>query len=77
MTYCHVSRQIDDHAHWLGIEQARECAIESLMMENLRIANRYLNSLGRRHCRLGIKPLAEQEDYLDGYSHQYVKENTF
>lgn len=54
----------------MGIEQEQEQVLPDLK-------GRYYKILGRRHCRLGIKPLADQEDYLDGYSHQYVKENAF
>jgi hypothetical protein len=66
MRFCYTSYQEREHAHQMGIEQEQELS---------ELTGRYYTILGRRHCRLGIKPLAEQEDYLDGYSHQYVKEN--
>lgn len=70
MRFCYTSYQEREHAHQMGIEQEQEQVLPDLK-------GRYYKILGRRHCRLGIKPLAEQEDYLNGYSHQYVKENAF
>lgn len=75
MNYCNFSAQADNYAHWLGIEQARECAIETLQAQRLRMGNLYMKALGKRHCRHGLKPMVEQKSYLNGYSNQYAREN--
>lgn len=75
MTYCHVSHQIDIHAHWTGMDQMEEIEHETRMLDSLKMAKNYLESQGRRHCRFGAKPLTTSKPYLNGYSKQYVREN--
>jgi len=32
-------------------------------------------SLGRFHCKHGIKPMSQSQAYLDAYSTEYAREN--
>ncbi len=75
MNYCHVSQQIDNHANALGIEMQHELYLEQRQIELLKMAKRKLESLGRFHSRAGIKPSQTGKAYLNGYSHQYAREN--
>jgi hypothetical protein len=78
MNYCHVSRQIDEYAHQLGIEAAMDMWIERNQAEQetivMKMARRRMASLGRFHCKHGIKPVSEHSAYLDAYSNQYARE---
>ena len=46
------------------------------LIDSLRAGRKYVESTGRRHCRLGIKPLSIASSYLDGYAKQFVRENS-
>lgn len=72
---CHVSNQIADYAYTVGIQQLEEIESEKRMLRSLRMGKKYLQTTGRRHCRLGIKPLNIMSDYLEGYSRQYIRDN--
>lgn len=74
---CHVSAQIDSHAHWLGIQQIEEIEQEKRMIDSLKMGKKYIQIIGRRHCRLGIKPVSIASAYLDGYSKQFARENSY
>jgi hypothetical protein len=79
MNYCHVSRQIDEYAHQLGLEAAMDMWLEKTQLEQgrliLKMTNRRLASLGRFHCKHGIKPMSQSQAYLDAYSTEYAREN--
>lgn len=72
---CHVSNQIADYAYITGIQQIEEIESEKRMMRSLRMGKKYLQILGRRHCRFGIKQRINSTAYIEGYSRQIEKEN--
>jgi hypothetical protein len=74
-TFCYVSQQIADHAHIMGLIFQEEIYLEEKRNFMLRMAKKRLESMGRFHCRHGIKPSQTNKAYLNGYSHQYAREN--
>ena len=75
--YCHVSNQIADYAYTVGIQQIEEIESEKRMLDSLKMGKKYIQIIGRRHCRLGIKPVSIASAYLDGYSKQFARENSY
>ena len=75
--YCHVSNQIADYAYITGIQQIEEIESEKRMLNSLKMGRQYVASIGRRHCRLGIKPVSIASAYLEGYSKQFARENSY
>lgn len=77
MTYCHTSAQVANYAHRMGIQQLEEIEQEKRMLDSLKMGKKYIQIIGRRHCRLGIKPVSIASAYLDGYSKQFARENSY
>jgi hypothetical protein len=74
-TFCYVSQQIADHAQVMGLIFQEEIYREEKRNLMLTMAKKRLQSMGRFHCRFGIKPVLTHKHYIDAYSNQYAREN--
>ncbi len=60
MNYCHVSRQCDDYAHQVGMDEDKSEAIEALAGELMKLGGKY-DPLETQNFREGLGEITDSD----------------